>query len=133
MSVSTFLHDEFERRRARNARYSLRAFARALEIDHSTLSKMGRGKRAVPDFMLERIARRLGMAKAELEHRCEMEQLDEVVLSVVIDGSEHSSQRLAAQIGVEVDQVNIALHRLMRLGLLAMQGTVWHVSNGARS
>ncbi len=57
MSVSTFLQDEFERRRARNARYSLRAFARALEIDHSTLSKKVRGKRAVPDRTLEQLAR----------------------------------------------------------------------------
>jgi transcriptional regulator with XRE-family HTH domain len=133
MSVSTLLQDEFERRRARNARYSLRAFARGLDIDHSTLSQMMRGKRTIPDRTLEKLAKQLGVTRDELERRCEIERFDDVVLRAIAGGAEASSVELAAQIGAGVDQVNIALHRLLRLGFLAMQGNSWSVSKGALS
>jgi transcriptional regulator with XRE-family HTH domain len=133
MSVSTFLQDEFARRRARNAGYSLRAFARALEIDHSTRSQMMRGQRAVSVRTLEQFARRLGVAKSELKRRCEIERFDRKVLGAIAAGAHRSSHELAAATGADVDQVNIALHRLLRLGLLAMQGAVWLVSKEARA
>jgi hypothetical protein len=39
------LEAEFQARRAKNARYSLRAFARFLHGEHSTLSQILRGSR----------------------------------------------------------------------------------------
>lgn len=47
ISYRDLLLDELRRRQARNVRYSLRAFARALDMDPSTLSKILRGKRAL--------------------------------------------------------------------------------------
>jgi transcriptional regulator with XRE-family HTH domain len=122
----------FARRRAHNASYSLRAFARALEIDHSTLSQMMRGRRAISDRTLEQLARRLGMKKVELECRSEVDRFDEKILGAIANGAQRSSHALAGATGVDVDQVNIALHQLLRLGLLAMQGSRWLVSNGER-
>jgi DNA-binding transcriptional regulator YhcF (GntR family) len=41
------------------------------------------------------------------------------------------SRRLAATLGISVDQVNVALQRLLRLGFLEMQGTRWIVPGAA--
>lgn len=133
MSVATFLQDEFERRRARNARYSLRAFARALDIDHATLSQMMRGQRQISDRTLEKFARQLGMAKSELERWREIDRFDEKLLDAAADGAHPSSPALASQMSAGIDQVNVALHRLLRLGLLTMEGKRWRVSKGALS
>jgi len=68
------LQAELARRCAGNPRYSLRAFARRLGVDHSTLSQLLRGRRALTRT---------------------------------------------------VDEVNLALQRLVRLGLLEMRGERW--------
>ena len=56
-----WLANEFKERRERNPRYSLRAFARLLDINHSSLSKILSQKRNVSTKILGRFCNRLGV------------------------------------------------------------------------
>ena len=67
VSFRSFLQDELERRRVRNPRYSLRAFARDLGIDNSRLSKMLQGERPIGDRMLRLIGERLKLEPSEID------------------------------------------------------------------
>jgi len=57
-----FLNREFERRKTRNPRFSLRAFARNLELAPATLSQVLSGKRLPTRLMCERILAKLSPA-----------------------------------------------------------------------
>jgi predicted enzyme related to lactoylglutathione lyase len=59
MTFQALLRERFAARRARNARLSLRGFARSLAIDHSTLSQILRGKRRMSAPMVRALGRRL--------------------------------------------------------------------------
>lgn len=50
------LKEEFLRRKRRSRRYSLRAFARDLELHPSTLSRVFNGQRPIPRHALQRLA-----------------------------------------------------------------------------
>jgi transcriptional regulator with XRE-family HTH domain len=56
-----FLRQELQARRARNPRYSLRGFARALGIGGSALSEILSGKRVPSPKLLDRLADRLDL------------------------------------------------------------------------
>jgi transcriptional regulator with XRE-family HTH domain len=60
------LRQEFARRRATNPRYSLRGFARFLGLEHSTLSQILRGRRAMPPRQLASMAARLNLGTEEI-------------------------------------------------------------------
>lgn len=144
---------ELEMRRAVNKRYSLRAFAALLEVDHATLSQIMRGKRSVP---VERIApwgRKLRLpaeeaavyaavarladenARAreeELRHwAAEMlalltQPVHREILRLSRDEDFRADSRwVAEKAGVGVDDVNLALSRLVRFGLLDVKGRAW--------
>ncbi|MFV8258911.1 hypothetical protein ACNQKP_13975 [Bdellovibrio bacteriovorus] len=49
MDLSQLLQDEFEKRRRKNPRYSLRAFANSLNIDAGSLARVMSGQRVVKD------------------------------------------------------------------------------------
>jgi len=59
------LRRELEERLVRNRRYSLRAFARALEVPVSTLSRALSGKRSISLPAAKRIADGLGLEPRE--------------------------------------------------------------------
>ena len=59
------LEQEFDARRKKNSRYSLRAFATFLGADHSTLSQILKGSRRVPASSIRSWARKLGMSREE--------------------------------------------------------------------
>lgn len=63
----SFLQDELEKRCKKNPRFSLRAFARTLEVEPSALSKILHGKRALTPKMLMRMASQLGLPDNEIE------------------------------------------------------------------
>ncbi|HWW62311.1 MAG TPA: helix-turn-helix domain-containing protein, partial [Thermoanaerobaculia bacterium] len=70
MSFREILQAEFDRRAARNARYSLRAFARSLGIAHTTLSRFLSGRRR----LTSRAIRRIGVAlRVDVEAHCSAE------------------------------------------------------------
>ena len=142
------LRQELEARRRTNPRYSLRAFAAWLGADHSTLSQVFRGKRPIPVGNLRQWGRKLGLTKEEIAAYVVAEHVppEETVgrqerlrhwsaeaLAITADrvhwqviqllrssGFRPDSRWFAAQIGVSVDDINLALSRLLRLQLLEM-------------
>ena len=153
------VQSEFQVRRTRNPRYSLRAFAAFLGTDHSTLSQMMRGKRPVPVAHLRLWAKRLGlddeetlaylaaeevqdMESAARQHR--LKQWAAEATSILAQPIHWEMLRLsrnpdfrpdsryvAAKLGVSADEVNIALSRLLRLRLLKADSTgAWADATG---
>ncbi len=149
MSRSQFqgkLKSEFEARRERNPRYSLRAFATFLETDHSTLSQIFRDKRRIPPSELRSWGKKLGMTAEEIaafvaaqhvpdpsvvRRQEQLRHWTAEALAIVTDrshwqiveltrsrGFQADCRWVARQLDVTVDRVNVALSRLLRLRLL---------------
>lgn len=140
------LRREFANRRRTNPRYSLRAFAAWLEIDHSTLSQILRGRRQVPAGHIRRWSKKLEISSEEAAAYLAAQQVpdaatcaqqDEIrqwtaeALSLLADDLHWQILQLAVapdfrsdcrwvaqQTAVNVDQVNVAFTRLLRLGLI---------------
>lgn len=150
----TRLKREFEDRRHKNSRYSLRAFAVFLGTDHSTLSQILRDKRRIPTVQLRHWGKKLGMMEEEiaayvatqyvpeLSTTRRQEQLrhwSEEAMAILADRSHWQILHLlrsrefrpdcrwiAGRIGASVDEVNVALSRLLRLQMLEMGRTgIW--------
>lgn len=145
------IQSEFEIRRTRNPRYSLRAFAAFLGTDHSTLSQMMRGKRPIPVAHLSSWAKKLGLdqeetlaylAAEEVQDRQSAERQHHLkhwaaeaasILAQPIHWEmlrlsrkpdfRPDSRYVAAKLGVSVDEVNVSLSRLLRLRLLKADST----------
>lgn len=150
MSFRERLGREFESRRKKNPRYSVRALALFLATDHSTLAQILRGTRRVPISRLRAWARKLGIGAEETavyiaaEHAPDartaqrQHQLRHWSAEAGAVTSEAAHWRIlrlcrtsefrpdcrwiAGQIDASVDDVNLALSRLLRLGLLQMNG-----------
>ncbi|HEY6351497.1 MAG TPA: helix-turn-helix transcriptional regulator [Candidatus Angelobacter sp.] len=151
MSESRFrerLETEFRARREKNPRYSLRAFAAFLGVDHSTLSQILRGVRRPPVRAVRAWGRKLGMGPEEVAvyiaagHLADpssserMEQLRHwtaEAMAVISDrahwrilefsrmpGFTPDCRRIAAELSLSVDEINLALGRLLRLRLLEL-------------
>jgi uncharacterized protein (TIGR02147 family) len=144
------LQAELARRCAKNSHYSLRAFAKYLGVDHSTLSQMLRGKRRLTTRAIRKFSARLGLDNEAAEGFIALEEHgngqteDDVVIhqvrqlardaaSLIADWHHFAilelirvrdfrpdSRWLARVLGISVDEVNVALQRLMSLGLLEM-------------
>ena len=67
-----FLEDELARRSQNYPRYSLRAFARHLEVDSSFLSKILNGKRTVTMRTIRMFGERLNLPGEQLQHFAEV-------------------------------------------------------------
>jgi hypothetical protein len=155
------LRQEFDVRREKNARYSLRAFATLLGTDHASLAQVFRGTRGVPVSKINRLARRLGLDREEaqayvaaahapddatLAWQRQLRHWSAEALAVVNDrmhfeivrlirlpGFRNDSRWIAQQAGASVDQVNIVLQRLLRLGLVTMPASqAWRDLTGLR-
>ena len=147
-----FLQEELAARCARNPRYSLRAFARYLKLDHSTLSQLLRGRRRFTARTIERVGNRLSLTPtmitqfverergpAESWTSRELRQLSrDAALSLaewhhhaILELTRLSSFRadvrwISRVLDVPVDDVNVAITRLARLRLLDMRSpTTW--------
>jgi len=107
--LRTILDLELRRRRRINPRYSLRAFARSVGVEHSTLSQFLRGKRAITWRSIHLIAKRMrwnGQALLALCNRPDY-SFDSIFIS--------------RELGVSVDEVNIALTDLCLFGLMELK------------
>jgi hypothetical protein len=137
------LEREFASRKAKNSRFSLRAFATLLGADHSTVAQVMRGTRPAPKESIRSWGRKLGMEREEvaayiaaehvpesatLQRQAQLRHWTAEAMSIVEDPihweivqmrpEQLESKKIAAQIGATSDKVNIALARLLRLGLL---------------
>src|SRR5688572_12852065 len=93
------LRDELLRRSARNPRYSLRAFARFLDVDPATLSQLLRGERACTERTARRLGLRLGFSAATLA-ACARAERDAAALTAglrEIDAILHDTALLAGE------------------------------------
>jgi transcriptional regulator with XRE-family HTH domain len=153
------LRREFARRRAKNARYSLRAFAAFLGADHSTLSQILRSKRRISEARIRGWSAKLGLDKEEVSVYLAASQLPDVAtrarqehlwhwtadaMSVVTDrvhwqmlqmaaapGFRADCRWIAERTGASVDRVNLALATLLRLRLLKVTAAgAWQESTG---
>jgi transcriptional regulator with XRE-family HTH domain len=121
------LQAEFERRRATNPRYSLRAFAQFLGTDHATLSQVLRGKRRVTARSVRTLGRKLRLAAAVIAEHCSIEHETALAALVQQPGFRADSRWIAITAGIPLDEVNVTLQRLLRKRKLVMEGRAWAI------
>jgi uncharacterized protein (TIGR02147 family) len=142
-----YLQDELISRCKRNPGFSLRAFARTLQINHSSLSRILNGKRRVSEKMQRSLVVRLGhppdsirnFSLDETSLETKMEAVDREFHQLSLDSfaviSEwyhyaileltqvqnfrSDSKWMAKTLGITVSEVNAAVERLLRLNMLA--------------
>ena len=66
-SFRDFLNEEYQRRLETNRRYSLRAFARDVDVSAAFLSQVISGKRRLSEDRAEEVAGRLGWSRSRSE------------------------------------------------------------------
>lgn len=142
-----FLQSELARRCTRNPQYSLRAFAKYLQIEPATLSQLLRGTRKTTPASIRKLGMRLGLDEASIgswisretarvEDSSRLQRLEELTreTSAVVSEWHHYAileltrlqdfvpdvRWISRVLGVSQDQVAVALQRLLRLGLLEM-------------
>lgn len=151
--VVDYIKTEFARRCQKNPNYSLRAFARTLNMDSSTLSAILRGKRSLSFKMAKRLMdtleveslMRLKLAGSFLSVENPAQnffQVDEDTINA-ISGWEHfallslfqtndtkpSAKWAAMRLGISIGQTIAALDRLERLNLISRKGNPWKVTH----
>ena len=146
------LQSELAERCASNPQYSLRSFALHLDVDHSTLSQLLRGKRKLTEASIRKLGSALKLGADEVEpylahHRWwpapdpgvdEATRLTRDAAEMIADWYHYAileltrldsfradSSWVARVLGISTDEVNVALVRLCHLGLLAMEGDRW--------
>lgn len=157
-SFRLYLQSELARRCSSNPQYSLRSFALQLGINHSTLSQLLRGKRALTPRTIETLGARLDLQPEEIEAFVaregqvgstvishEIRQLTLETVTLLSDGSHRAilelttleefvpdTRWIARALDLTIDEVNLALSRLTRLGLLEMaEANRWIDRSGA--
>ena len=110
MRLRTILESEFLRRRLTNPRYSLRAFARSVNVEHSTLSQLLRGKRPLTWKSIRNIAGTMRWTGTAVLHAYEAR------------GRRFDSRGIAQKVGISADEVNVALADLCIFGLIELKG-----------
>ena len=120
MSFRALLHAELDRRRQVNRRYSLRAFARSLAVDHSTLSQILRGKRRLTARNVHAFGCRLRLTARDIEELAALEYESAVLDAVGRPAFRPDSRWLASVTGIPLDAVNFTLQRLLRKRKLTM-------------
>ena len=126
MGVADFLRRELARRQQRNARYSLRAFARDLDCDHATLSQWLRGTRPMSHDAEEHVFGRLDLDPGERARAREIDDDDLRVLEA-IRTEITTTHGVAAAAGVALDRANVALAKLLRLRVVQLEQSRWHI------
>lgn len=149
------LQAELAARCERNSRYSLRAFANFLAVDHATLSQLLRGKRNMTAPAIRRLGQRIGLTADQIEQYLASVRAPEPGGTEVRALAEDAAQVLgqwhafailelmrlrefrpdvrwiARMLGVDGGEVQVALQHLLRLGFLRMESaTCWRDLTG---
>lgn len=136
---------ELERRCKLNPRYSLRAFARYLDIEPSALSKIMRGKRVITSKTRAKFAKSLDWATPPASEKIPAyEVLDNDIFAAMGDWYYYAILELthtkdfqanpryvASRLGLSLSEVNSAVERLKRLGLLQITPQKQWLDTGA--
>ena len=143
-----YLQDELAERTSRNPNYSLRSFAKFLDISAAALSALLNGKRPITNNMKERIGLKLGLSLEDLkilkarphgntklqtspELETSFQQITIDTFAIIsepyhyallelikTDGFAWDRKWIAQRLKITVSEVNIAIERLERIGLL---------------
>lgn len=138
-----YLMQEFDSRKKRNRRYSLRAFARDIGLDQSFVSKILRGQKKLSKAMIISISNKLGMSadqvnpyvlsneKGSSEYALVDDQYYEMLsdwvsfalleLLKIQDGELKTPQYFAERLGVDLTRIERALNRLVEYQYLDVQ------------
>jgi len=116
------LETELQRRRLRNPRYSLRAFALGLRIHHSTLSQILQSRRRLTPRSIRRLGARMGLTPQQIRDACLTEHRAAIRRLVNDSRFRADSRWLAIMTGIPLDDVNLALHSLLYRRELTMVG-----------
>jgi transcriptional regulator with XRE-family HTH domain len=130
MTFRELLAAELRRRCRKNRRYSLRAFGRALGVDHSTLSQVMRGGRRLTPRSVLRIAPRLGIPQHEAEVFATEAKLFQAVSRRTF---RPRSTELARRLAISVDEANVLLQRMLRTRQLRMTDRGWEIADDESS
>ncbi len=153
-----WLREQYVERKQRNPSYSLRAFARQVDLSSGALSEYLSGRRKLSPKMLNRIVQRLGVSPLEGEEliRGALEgngntdaaftQLKEDEFQLIADwyhfavlhllnteGATLNPGKLAARLGLSTVEVKVALERLQRLGLLQIKESRFRINKRVRT
>lgn len=144
MQAAHFISDEFKKRKARNPNFSVRSFARWLEVSPAQLSQLMNGKRTLTPKTMSKIASRLGLSPfeqrelaatalknqspttkrnilAEDRFRLIADWYHLAILSLVkIKGAKADPRWVARRLGISSEEANQALTRLERLQILSL-------------
>ena len=121
MDLRARITEELQRRRRRNPRYSMRAFARALGTHHATLSQILQHRRRLTPRAIRALGARLGLTPTQIAEACLAENCA-VIRRMVGDARFVPDCRwIATMTGIAVDDVNVALHWLLYRRELTMQ------------
>ncbi|MEO7691133.1 MAG: helix-turn-helix transcriptional regulator [Sphingomonas sp.] len=126
--MPAYLEREYGRRRGRNPRYSLRAFARDLGCDHSTLSQWMRRTRPMTEEAAHQLCDALQLTGADRNLAREIDENDMTVLLAIQSGAAPNANALANATALAGDQVKLSLFKLLRLAVLRMDGPTWHLT-----
>lgn len=128
MELRERLREVYSRRVARNPRYSLRAFARSLSVHPTTLTRVLDGSRGVSPLMITRVCVKLGCTPAEVVATRLAEDARRILPLVSAPDFRPDCRWIAMKSGVDVDNVNRALHLLIHERRLVMSSpTKWTV------
>lgn len=132
MGTVDFLSRELTRRQQRNPRYSLRAFARDLDCDHATLSQWLRGTRPMSIDAEEHVFVRLDMDATERARARDLDDDDLKVLQAIARTESTLTQDVASAAGLPLDRANVALTKLLRLRVVKLEQSRWHIVEEVR-
>jgi transcriptional regulator with XRE-family HTH domain len=126
MDFRAHLRAEFDRRRAKNPRYSLRAFARQLGTHHTTVSRLMNERRRLTARRLKSLGARLGLTARQVNGACLHENMERLAALVGRAGFRPDARWIAARTGLTLGEVQVALHYLIYTGRLKMTAaTTW--------
>jgi len=144
------LRSELAARCERNPRYSLRAFANFLDIDHASLSQIMRGARACTTQSIRRLGARIGLTADEISRYVAVAELKidqaqpaagsrkladdaaallgswsafAILELMQLEEFRPDVRWIARMLGIESDEVQIMLQHLIRLDFLQMKET----------
>lgn len=131
-SIEEALRNEYRARKARNLRFSVRAFALQLGVDSASLSQIMSGRRRLSWRAASTLLQRLGHGAHEcraVAQRARLSAHERRLLRQIgrADFVPHS-QQLARRLRLSVDEVNAALTGLLRKGGIRMiSSATWTV------
>lgn len=142
--IGTYLENELETRCRANPRYSLRSFARDLQVDPSNLSKLIAGKHKTRRTTQSKILMKLGLDPQQISsliHSSEtLTKINHSDFSLVaewhydaileltrVDGFKADFKWIAKTLEISETMAKIAVDRLIKLGFLEIdQNGKWH-------